>query len=359
MKKSIVFVLIILVALAVSCTQKADFKSIEEIKTMLETDGEFIKEAPFAERNFIPFSNDNPIERAVSYGCYRQDQAPWSDGPNEEEVFQDLTIISKHWNLIRVYNADDDTELIVQTIEKHNFPIKVMLGVWLENETDKPEKKQANITNTLRCIKMVRKYPETITAVNVGNETQVYWSWHKMDANDLLKYIRIIRQQTSIPITTADDYNFWNKPESKEVAAEIDFITTHIHPVWNGKTLETAIPWIDKTINIVKENHPEKQLVLGEIGWATNYNADKIGDGQQGTLIKGKIGVEAQAEFISQLEEWVEESKVTTFLFEAFDESWKGGAEQTGENEVEKNWGVFYEDRTPKKSFEYFIKGVK
>lgn len=291
MKKSIV--LIILVALAVSCTQQPQYKSIDTIKAMLESGSEFDKEEPFVKRNFIPFTESNPIERAVSYGCYRQGQAPWGDGPTEAEIYEDLTIISKYWNLIRVYNADDDTELIVQTIEKHDLPIKVMLGIWLENETDKPEKKEQNITNTLRCLEMVRKYPDIITAVNVGNETQVYWSWHKMNKIDLTRYIRTVRENTTIPITTADDYNFWNKPESKTIVEEVDFVVMHAHPLWNGKKVAESIKWLDVTYDQVKQNHPEKQIVIGEIGWATNYNADKKGDGEQGSLIKGNVSVEA------------------------------------------------------------------
>jgi exo-beta-1,3-glucanase (GH17 family) len=36
---------------------------------------------------------------------------------------------------------------------------------------------------------------------------------------------------------------------------------------------------------------------------------------------------------------------VTTFVFEAFDENWKGGADPA---DVEKHWGLFHADRTPK-----------
>jgi exo-beta-1,3-glucanase (GH17 family) len=45
------------------------------------------------------------------------------------------------------------------------------------------------------------------------------------------------------------------------------------------------------------------------------------------------------------LSKWSEEEKVLTFLFEAFDEPWKGSNDPF---EPEKHWGVFKEDRTPK-----------
>ena len=45
-----------------------------------------------------------------------------------------------------------------------------------------------------------------------------------------------------------------------------------------------------------------------------------------------------------------------TFLFEAFDESWKGGGSDSSPDVAEKHWGVFDEDRRPKASFAAFAK---
>jgi exo-beta-1,3-glucanase (GH17 family) len=94
---------------------------------------------------------------------------------------------------------------------------------------------------------------------------------------------------------------------------------------------------------------------LGEIGWATRYDPTKKGDGQQGTLIKGKVGYEAQTQFLKELTAWSEKNKMTTFYFEAFDEPWKGGGEASGPDEVEKHWGLYYENRLPKPSFSSFL----
>jgi exo-beta-1,3-glucanase (GH17 family) len=179
-----------------------------------------------------------------------------------------------------------------------------------------------------------------------------------MKQQDLIRYLRVVREHSKVPITTADDYNFWNKPASREVAAELDFIVTHIYPLWNGKTLGNALPWFDKTFQQIKSYHPDQEIVIGEVGWATNYNAEKKGPDEQGTLIKGEVSLDAQYQFLVQLDRWIEENKITTFLFEAFDELWKGG-EKTGLNEIEKNWGVFYTNRKPKESFQRFLSTKK
>ena len=42
---------------------------------------------------------------------------------------------------------------------------------------------------------------------------------------------------------------------------------------------------------------------------------------------------------------WSEAEHILTFTFSAFDEKWKGGSDPS---EPEKNWGLFFENRTPK-----------
>ena len=329
--------------------------SISEVRNKLITESQIVKQAPFAERRFAPYLGGKWIGQAASYGCYRNNQAPGAEGPSIPQILEDLNIIKQYWSMVRVYNADGDTQRILEVINENDIPLKVVLGIWLGKEEDSPETKQSNINNVLRGIELCNQYPDIVNAVIVGNETQVFWTGHKLKTESLIRYIRVVRNHTSVPVTTADDYNFWNKPESKALADEVDFIVTHIYPLWNGKTLDNAIGWLDETYNDVAKTHPKKILVLGEIGWATRYNQDKKGDGEQGSLIKGEVSLKAQGEFLLALDAWIFKNKVVTFLFEVFDEPWKGGGEASGTNEIEKNWGVFYVDRSPKSSFVNYL----
>ena len=334
--------------------------SMEEIKENLDSLILGSRQDPFVLRPFEPYLDGEWIGDAISYGCYREGQAPGVLGPSEEEILEDLNILKHYWNLIRIYGADSDAERVLKVIRDNDLPFKVMLGIWLENETKHPERKQENIEQVLKGIELGNKYADLIAAINVGNEALVYWSFHRMEQPNMIKYIRLVRNNTTVPVTVADDYNFWNKPESKEVADEIDFIVTHIYAMWNGKTLANAIDWMDSIYyHQLKVMHPNKEISVGETGWATNYNPHKVGPGEQGTLIKGKVGVEGQENFLFQLNNWTLENQVTTFLFEAFDEPWKGGGEQSGPNEVEKHWGVFYENRTPKESFKNYLARIE
>lgn len=348
-------------------SQEAEIKQINRKETNIESmrmiqinpDEQLSteRENPFITRKFDPYLNGRWIGKAVAYGCYRAGQAPGVKGPSESEILEDLEIISDHWNLIRIYSSDDISERILKVIKKNNLPIRVMLGVWLENETNSRQRKHDNIKEVLKAIKLGNEYTEIISAIIVGNETQVFWSAHKMEINDLIYYVRTVRNNTTLPVTTADDYNFWNRPISRSVADEVDFIVVHIYPLWNGQTLGNSIEWMNNIFfNEVKKSYPDKTLVLGEIGWATNYDSTKTGEGQQGALIKGEVSLAAQEKFLNKITGWIDRNKIPTFLFEAFDEPWKGGGESTGPDEIEKHWGVFYEDRTPKESFQNHLR---
>lgn len=360
--------MVVAVLLAIGCSRKSETAQLknepsqiamEELKKQLQTGHTVPPEAPFKKRPFEPYIDGRWIGNAISYGCYRKGQAPGQVGPAKAEILEDLNLLSGQWNLIRVYNADDDTERILQVIAENRLPFKMMLGIWLANEEKRPEQKSENIENVLRGIKLANRYPEIVIAVSVGNEAQVFWSWHRMDMEKQLRYVRAVRSNTRVPVTVADDYNFWNKPEAGALAGELDFIVTHIYPLWNGKTLDMAIPWMDSTFKDIQQRYPEHQVVLGETGWATTYNPDKKGPGEQGTLIKGEVSLAAQEQYLREHNQWVKDNQVVTFLFEAFDEPWKGGGESSGPDEVEKHWGVYFENRTPKPSLVNYLKSIR
>ncbi|MBE0677313.1 MAG: glycosyl hydrolase family 17 [Bacteroidales bacterium] len=316
-----------------------------------------VRQYPFVIRRFEPLLNDKWIGEAVSYGCYRSGQAPGIKGPSVAEIEEDLQIILRHWNLIRLYSSDGDSARILEIIRKKHLPVKVMLGVWLENETGHPERREENIAQAIQGINLANEYTDLIAAVCVGNETQVTWSAHRMDQQDLIKYVRLVRNNTNAPVTTADDYSFWITFDSKKVADEIDFIVTHLYSMWNGITLENAIEWMDRIyFQEVRVMHPDKETVIGEAGWATNYNTRKTGPGEQASLIKGTVDMAAQEYYLIHLHNWITKTRVNTFLFEAFDEPWKGGGENSEPDEVEKHWGVFYESRQPKISFINYLR---
>jgi glucosylceramidase len=304
---------------------------------------------PLEERHL---QKERPVEivpHAVAYGFYRKGQAPGVVGPSEKEMLQDLDIITRYWDHIRIYGSDRDSEQLLDLIHEHHIPIKVMLGIWLENESRDPAKIFDNLKQIKKGIQLANNYPEIVSSVSVGNETQVYWSYHRMKQENLLKYIRMVRPAVPQPVTTADDYLFWLEESSQNIASELDFISTHIHPLWNGITLEKSISWIDSVYKQLKKIHPGKRIVIAETGWATDYDKNDTGVGAQGTQFREAPDEAQQKIFYHAMSKWAEKNDVMTYWFEIFDESWKGGGEDSSPKHAEKHWGLFYEDRTPKK----------
>lgn len=289
----------------------------------------------FEVRPFQPASTN-----AVSYGPHRDGQRPGGPGPSAAELREDLQLMVPHWNLLRIYGSGATAETLLEIIQAEGMDMKVMLGVWIA-----PDSPEANSLEVEAGIRLANTYPEIVTAVCVGNETQVSWSAHVSPLDDLIGYVRQVRAAVTVPVTVADDYNFWNKPESQTLSPEIDFITLHAHPLWNGIQLDGALAWLDQQVAAIKAYHPDRLVVLGETGWATAVHDE----GEQARLIKGAAGEAEQKQFYKEVRDWSVQQNLTVFFFEAFDEDWKGGPHP---NEVEKHWGLFRADRTPKAAME-------
>ena len=236
-----------------------------------------------------------------------------------------------------MYGSDPFARQICEVIREDKLPLKVMVGAWI----DKPEAEEANRAQVENAIAIANDFPDVVCAVSVGNETQVFWSFHPIAAEQLIEYIREVRSKTKVPVTVADDFLFWIDPSSQKVAAELDFIVTHIYAMWHAQQLDNAIAFTQEKLEEVKKAHPDKLIVVGELGWAT----EKGSGGDQAERLLGAANEESQAEFYRQFCDWVDREQVSTFYFSAFDENWKGGPDP---KDAEKHWGLFRTDRTPK-----------
>lgn len=291
-------------------------------------------------------SDGEPLRRGISYGPYREGQAPAGPYPSEAEITEDLKILVAHWQMIRIYSSRGPAETILRILRDEAMPLEVLLGAWIDPH-DQPGKVAENEAEVSEAIRLANTYPEQVMAVSVGNETQVFWSGHRSSPDRLIDYIRTVRAAVKQPVTTADDYNFWNKPESHAVAAEVDFLLLHAYAMWNGKSLDESVPWTAGVVAAIGEEHPGLTPVMGETGWATEL--DEESDGEQATIIKAPAGEAEQKVFYDAFTAWAEQADQAYFYFEAFDEPWKGGDDP---RDVEKHWGLFNVDRTPKKAME-------
>ncbi len=259
--------------------------------------------------------------------------------------------MNEHWRFLRVYNADELSETMLQIISEDGLDLKLLLGIWLEPEGEDGAGRQANLRNVRAAIKQANAWPDAVSLVLVGNETQVFWSGHQSPVESVIAYVRHVRSAVSQPVSTADDWMYWATEESRQLAKELDLITTHLHPLWNGQTLAASTGWMDERLAELKKIHGSLPLLIGETGWATDMDSTLVGEGQQGSLFKAPADEAAQLSFLEMLDTWVSQAGVPVVWFEVFDESWKGGGDTSSPRHVEKHWGLINEDRSPKNSF--------
>lgn len=290
----------------------------------------------------------------VCYGPHRDGQRPNGPSPTEAQIKEDLHILAKHWSVLRLYSTEG-AETVCRLIKDEHLPLKVLAGAWIAQES-KPQADgsagpiNAEIAGLNRgqvaaVIKLANDYPDVVMAVNIGNEALVSWSDHRVPMSVIIGYLREARSATKVPVTTCDTEMFWSLPESKAVAAECDFLALHAYAMWNGQQLSTSLTWTREKIDVVRALHPHLPIVLTELGWATSKGTQ----GDQAKYIIAEPSERDQEVFYRAFRDWATTSRQPYFYFEAFDEAWKGGPEPS---EVEKHWGVYKSDRTPKLVFQ-------
>jgi len=298
------------------------------------------REDPFTVRPLDVETDGRWIGNAVCYGPHRDGQRPGGPSPSAEELREDLGLMTQHWHLMRTYASTGVAETLLSIIRDDELDMKVMLGVWIAADDSLGNQREVDAG-----IRLAEAFPGIVVSLCVGNETQVDWSAHRSLLEGLIEHVRRVRAGVTVPVTTADDFKYWNKAESLALSAELDFVTMHAHPLWNGQQLEGAMDWLLEQVSEVQALHSDRSVVLGETGWATSVHDQ----GEQAELIKGRPGEAEQKQFYEAAQVWARDIRMTMFVFEAFDENWKGGDHP---NEVEKHWGLYRADRTPKSVFE-------
>lgn len=287
-------------------------------------------------RPFAPMRAGQPVIAGIGYGPHRAGQRPGGPEPSAAQILEDLRLLAPRWGMIRIYGSRGPAETILRTVHDQQLPVQVVLGAWIA-----PDDATGNAQEVAEAIRLARAYPAEVVAVSVGNETQVSWSAHRSSQAALIEHLRAVRTAITQPVTTADDFAFWQAAESDPVAAEVDFMLVHAYAMWNGQTLDDALPWTVRTLAAVARAHPDLPIVLGETGWATELNPA----GSEVQHIKAPAGEAEQARFFSTFSAWAAQANQPYFYFEAFDEPWKGSAHP---REVEKHWGLYTADRLPK-----------
>jgi exo-beta-1,3-glucanase (GH17 family) len=269
--------------------------------------------------------------QAICYSGYRLGQHPDRQAfPSEAEVLEDLRLLERQWQLIRVYGSDRHSLDVLTAIQRHGIRLQVMLGIWLSG---KPGKEAENRRQLAEGIRLAKAFPAIVTAVNVGNEALVTWSDHRLSEPEVIAFVKQVKAAVPCRVTVADDFLYWSQP-GNQLAKHLDFITMHTYPLWGNQDIDEAMATTAEKVRQIRKLYPQQTIVLGEAGWASFTEPHK--------QIVARAGDETkQKRYYEELNAWAKAQGVTSFLFEAFDEPWKGEG-------TEGHWGVFSVERKAK-----------
>jgi exo-beta-1,3-glucanase (GH17 family) len=292
-----------------------------------------------------------PPGNAICYSGFRQGQQPGGIYPSYEEVKEDLLILQKNWKYLRLYDCDKHGETVLEVIRKENLDFKVMMGAYIEAEMNNfgcpwgggvfseeqlKLNQQKNLNKIRKLILLGNNYPEIIFSLSVGNEACVDWTDHYVPVSHVIDYVNLVKKSARQPVTFCENYVPWLY-KLEPLAKVVDFISVHTYPVWEYKHIHESLDYTKDNYHAVVQKYPDKPVIITEAGWSTNSN----GRGIHPEAVNEKN----QKIYYEDLMEWTEAENILTFVFEAFDEEWKGSHEPL---EPEKHWGLFKIDRTPK-----------
>lgn len=296
--------------------------------------------------------------QAICYSGYREHHSPRTKiYPSESEVLEDLLILSKNFAYIRMYDPYHHAQTVLKVIKEHKIPLKVMVGVEPRGEISNPncpwgglhtdeainEHKKTNYDQLDLLASLCHQYEDIILAASVGNENTSSWHHNLMDPQTIAEHAKYLKTKINHPVTFCEGAYNW-QTHGNVIANEVDFISIHSYPVWLKTPLKQAVKSTIDDYEKTKSLYKNKPIVFTEFGWATMSN---------GPMIKEETNEESQQKYLDEILIWGQKEKVTMFIFEAFDEPWKGSNQA---DEPEKHWGIYDVYRNPKLWAKYRLK---
>jgi exo-beta-1,3-glucanase (GH17 family) len=239
---------------------------------------------------------------------------------------------------------------VLEVIRREGMGFQVMLGAYLGPEMNNfgcpwggvyaehelAASFAANEAEVDRLVELARAHEDCVFSVAVGNECTVEWSDHIVPLERMVRHIRRVKAALRQPVTFCENYVPWQH-KLRPLVEELDFISVHTYPVWEYKHIHEALDYTRDNVDSVARLYPDKPVVITEAGWCTRSN----GRGMHAE----HAAQELQAIYLRDLMAWTDRERRLCFVFEAFDEPWKGSADPL---EPEKHWGLFTADRQPK-----------
>lgn len=244
--------------------------------------------------------------------------------PSEQEVESDLALLADKTYAIRTYTVEGVMAKVPALARKYG--LNVALGAWLQKD---PAQNEVEIET---LIKVARENYKNVVRIIVGNETLLRGD---LTSKQLAEYLDRVRQAVNVPVSTAETWDVWYN--HKELRDHVDYICIHLLPYWEGISNDRAVEYSVDHYNLLKNTFPDKDIVIGEVGWPSNGR----------TLHSAVASVSNEAIFLRRFLARAQKEKYIYYVMEAFDQPWK----QVTEGAVGAYWGVYDVNRHPKFPF--------
>ncbi|MGH6871755.1 MAG: glycosyltransferase family 2 protein [Rhizomicrobium sp.] len=242
-----------------------------------------------------------------------------------EVIDADMAQLSKITGHIRTYTVSNGQDRVPEIAWRYG--IVVSLGAWIGPDLDLNEKE---ITTLIRVANANRN----VDRVFVGNETMLRGDVSADQLNDYIKRVRAALPNR-IKVSTAETWSTWLL--NPEIAQNVDFITIHLLPYWEGVPIRDSINFIPRAYGHIEDEFPDKPIVIGETGWPS-----------EGRTRRGAEASRAnEAYFVRNFVQLALDKGYDYYLMEAYDQPWKSD----NEGAVGSYWGQFDAAGTPKFGF--------
>jgi exo-beta-1,3-glucanase (GH17 family)/cellulose synthase/poly-beta-1,6-N-acetylglucosamine synthase-like glycosyltransferase len=273
----------------------------------------------------IPAPAPNVAARVngLTYAPFGRSDAPWiRHVPAAQTIAADMQQMASITGHIRTYSASQFPELPALAAQ---HGLQLTLGAWLNGD---PKNNEREIAAALRTAAQ----HSNVTRLVIGNETVLK---QNLTPVQLIGHLKSVRAVAKLPVSTAEPWHVWIK--HPELAEQVDFITIHLLPYWEGVGLDTAVDESLERMARVRARFPGKQIVIGEIGYPSSGDSIK----------RAHPSPAVQAAFTRQFVARATQDKLDYFLIEAYDQPWK----QNEEGRAGAYWGMFDAARQPKFAF--------
>lgn len=257
-----------------------------------------------------------------------------------QEYESDLKVLSSYSNHVKTYSVSDCNTLANLGPAAESASFQITVGVW-PTPSDKFELEKQTLQTLLPTLSK-----STISSILVGSEALYRGD---LTGEELGNYISDIKSLLSsltdkdgnsyadIPVGTVDSWNKFVDGSANSAIGVSDVVYANAFSYWQGQTQENStFSFFDdimqalQTVQSIKGS-TDIDFWVGETGWPTegsNFGASVPSVENAKTFWK---------EGICAMRGW----GINTFVFEAFDESWKP---ETSGSSVEPHWGVFTHD---------------